>query len=221
MRKHYYIVLDTETANSLDDPLVYDLGFAVIDRQGNVYETYSFVIRDIFEYMPDIMETAYYKKKIPQYIEDIANGSRTVVTFAHARYVLHNICKKYNIRAIMAHNAHFDVKSLNTTIRYITKSKYRYFMPYGVEIWDTLMMARSTIAKHKKYIRFCDENDFCCKNGSVRLTAEILYRYITGDTDFNESHTGLEDVLIEKEIFIKCIRQHKKMKRVLYSVKEV
>ena len=26
-----YLVLDTETANSLDDPIVYDIGFAVID----------------------------------------------------------------------------------------------------------------------------------------------------------------------------------------------
>ena len=41
-----------------------------------------------------------------------------------------------------------------------------------------------------------------------------MYIYkITNNVDFTESHTGLEDVLIEKEIFVKCIRQHKKMKR--------
>ena len=50
------MVLDTETA-PMDrdfegvDPsnmLVYDLGFAVVDKYGNVYETKSFVNADIF-----------------------------------------------------------------------------------------------------------------------------------------------------------------------------
>ena len=33
-----YVVLDTETANSIDCPLVYDVGFEVIDSKGRVYE---------------------------------------------------------------------------------------------------------------------------------------------------------------------------------------
>lgn len=219
MKKHYYVVIDTETANSLTDPLVYDVGLAVIDRQGNVYETHSFVVRDIYSYMPDIMQTAYYAKKLPRYQKDIKSGTRTIVSLFEVRRTILDICKRYNIRAFMAHNARFDVLSLNTTMRYITKSKYRYFFPYGYEIWDTLMMARSTIGKQKKYKKFCTENGYLCKNGTVRLTAEILYRYITNDIDFSESHTGLEDVLIEKEIFVKCVNQKKKMKRCLYGKK--
>lgn len=43
--------------------------------------------------------------------------------------------------------------------------------------------------------------------------AEVIYRYLTGNIDFIESHTGLEDVMIEKEIFAHCNRQHKKMRR--------
>ena len=43
-----YLVLDTETANSLDDPIVYDIGFAVIDATGHVYESHSYVIADFF-----------------------------------------------------------------------------------------------------------------------------------------------------------------------------
>ena len=36
-KKKFYMVLDTETANGLDDPLVYDIGFAIIDKKGQVY----------------------------------------------------------------------------------------------------------------------------------------------------------------------------------------
>jgi hypothetical protein len=49
------------------------------------------------------------------------------------------------------------------------------------------------------------------------MTAEVLYRFITKDNDFVESHTGLEDVMIEKEILAYCYRQHKKMKKELFN----
>ena len=55
------------------------------------------------------------------------------------------------------------------------------------------------------------------KNGKVRLTAEIIYRFISKDNDFVESHTGLEDVTIETEILAYCKRQHKKMRKKLYE----
>jgi hypothetical protein len=43
------------------------------------------------------------------------------------------------------------------------------------------------------------------------LTAEILYRYITGNLEFEESHTGLEDVDIERQILAYCFAKHKAM----------
>ena len=35
-RISYFLVFDTETANSLDNPLMYDLGFAIVDKRGKV-----------------------------------------------------------------------------------------------------------------------------------------------------------------------------------------
>jgi hypothetical protein len=55
------------------------------------------------------------------------------------------------------------------------------------------------------------------KNNQVRLTAEILFRYITRDLDFIESHTGLEDVDIERQILAYCFRKHKAMKKSLWN----
>jgi hypothetical protein len=67
------------------------------------------------------------------------------------------------------------------------------------------------------YRRFCEENGYITKNNQCRYTAEIIYRYITKDNDFIESHTGLEDVEIEAQIFAYCVRQHKKMKKNLWE----
>ena len=58
-RRHIYgIMLDTETANTIEDNgkmdmtnvLPYDIGFAIVDSHGRVYEKHSFVIADIYIY---------------------------------------------------------------------------------------------------------------------------------------------------------------------------
>lgn len=212
-RKSYYLTIDTETANGLDDPMMYDLGGAIHDKQGRVYETFSFVIYDVFCADRKLFDTAYYAEKRPIYEEQIAAGLRRIVSIYTARSYVAYLCRKYNVKAIIAHNARFDYKSTNYTLRYVTKSKTRYFLPYGIPLWDTLKMAQDTICKQPTYIRWCQRNGYCQKNGKPRATAEILYRYITQNLEFIEDHTGLEDVLIEKEIFVRCMAQHKKMRK--------
>ena len=212
-RGSYFLTIDTETANNMDNPFVFDIGGAIHDKQGNVMETFSCIVKEVFYGMPDLMAEWFYQSKLPMYRAQIKQGFRQVKSWYEIRTHIHKLCDKYSVKAIIAHNMRFDYRSTNTTQRYLTYSKYRYFFPKDIPLWDTLSMARDTIVKQKTYIRFCENNGYCTKNGKPRATAEILYRYITNDVDFTESHTGLEDVLIEKEIFVKCIRQHKKMKR--------
>ena len=208
-----YVVLDTETANSIDCPLVYDIGFEVIDSKGKVYEKYSLTIADIYCGERELMKSAYYADKLPQYEKEMANGERKLVSLATAKKILAKVCKEYNVKAIMAHNARFDYRSATTTQRYVTKSANRYFFPYGVEIWDTLEMAKSVVKDKPTYKNYCEKRGFVTANGKPKLTAEILYRFISGEDDFVEHHKGLDDVEIEKEIFVYCKRQHKKMRK--------
>jgi hypothetical protein len=201
----YVIVLDTETTNSLEEPLCYDIGLAVIDTElGIVVEHRSFVIAEIFLDRL-LMNSAYFKEKIPQYWNEIKNGSRVLCSFRTARFELCRICKYYGIKIICAHNARFDYLSCNLTQRYLTKSKYRYFFPYGTKIFDTLKMSREVFKDDNRYDNFCKENNYLTSRGQNRFTAEIIYRFLNNDNSFEESHTGLEDVLIEKDIFLYCI----------------
>ncbi len=202
MRK--FIVLDTETTNSLDDPLTYDIGFAVIDEKGKVYESYSFVIADIF-LDKELMKNAYFADKIPQYWEDIKDGKRKLAKLLTVKKILTKVMRDNHINIVIAHNARFDYRSLATTQRFLTSSKYRYLLPYGTEVWCTLKMARQALKNNIEYDNFCYENNYLTKRGCKRYTAEILYRFLTGQNDFVESHTGLEDVMIEKEIFVFCM----------------
>ena len=225
-RRTYIMMLDTETCNirndengklDMRDVLVYDKGWEVIDKHGNVYEKKSYIAKEIFFGMSDVMISAYYANKIPKYLEEIAKGERVVASFYEIRKDFLDTMKRYETNIVCAHNARFDYNALNTTQRYLTKSKYRYYFPYGTEVWDTLKMARSVVAKTPTYKRFCEENGYITKNNQVRLTAEILYRYITRDNEFVESHTGLEDVDIERQILAYCFRKHKAMKKALWN----
>lgn len=201
-----YLIIDTETTNSIDDPLAYDVGFAVIDEAGHVYEAHSYVVAEIF-LDEELMAEAFFADKIPQYWEDIKSGKRELRRLNTIRLRLRDCMKRWNVDTVIAHNMRFDYRSTNLTQRYLTGSKYRYFFPYGVQIWDTLKMARNVFKNDEAYGEFCYENEYLTKRGQRRYTAEILYRYLTNNNDFVESHTGLEDVMIEKEIFCECMRR--------------
>jgi hypothetical protein len=227
-RKVYGIMLDTETANTIVEEdgnlemrfvLPYDIGFAVIDTKGNIYEKYSFVNEDIFCDEFKLMQSAYYADKIPNYIRDLAKGNRKLANTFEIRKTICDLIEKYDCKFVCCHNARFDYRALNNIQRWTTKSKYRYFLPYGIEVWDTLKMARDVIAKMPTYRKFCEENGFMTKHKTPQpqLTAEVIYRFITNNVDFIESHTGLEDVEIETEIFKYLVRQHKPMRKKLFE----
>lgn len=226
-RRNYILILDTETANTWTDEkgqldchntLVYDCGWIVADTKGNIYEKRSFVNSDIFVYERELMKSAFYGSKIPRYVNDLRNGKRAMMNTFEIRQAMLSDIRTYGIKYVCAHNARFDYNSLNSTIRYVSKGVCRNWFPYGsVEWWDSLAMARSVIAKMPTYKKFCMENNLLTKNNRVKMTAEACYRFILNDPTFEESHTGLEDVLIEYCILLYCYRQHKAMNKKLFK----
>ena len=205
------IVLDTETTNSIDDPLCYDIGFAVVNPfTGEVIEQQSYVVAEVF-LDKELMSYAFFADKIPQYWEDIKAGRRQLAKFSTIRRALASACREYGVTKLFAHNMRFDNRSCNLTQRWLTSSKWRYFFPFGVEMWDTLKMARNLLKDDDAYGEFCYTNDYLTKNGQRRYTAEIIYRFLIDDVTFVEEHKGIEDVLIEKEILKYCLAMDAEM----------
>lgn len=201
------IVLDTETTNSIDEPIAYDMGWAVVDLETEeVLKTESYAVAEIF-LDKELMACAFFADKIPSYWEEIKNGSRKLARLATIHRSLANDCKAYDVAEIYAHNAIFDNRSCNLTQRYLTGSKYRYFFPFGIRLCDTLKMSREAFGRDEAYDAFCEEHGYKTKNGQNRFTAEILYRFMSGENEFEEVHQGLDDVMIEKEILFECRRR--------------
>ena len=196
------LIIDTETTNSLDDALVYDCGFIVADYNGTIYSKHSFVNADIF-CDKELMSSAYFAEKIPQYWTEIKNGSRTLTSFRNIIWTLRHIMKENNITKVYAYNCRFDYCSLATTQRYITSSKYRYFFPYGTEFHDILALARHCFKSDENYHQFCTDNNYLTTYGKDRHTAEIVAQYLF-DKSFTEEHTALADCEIEYKILLEC-----------------
>ena len=221
-RKHYILCVDTEATNCIQEgwkisknSLPYDIGFVVMDTHGMIYDKYSFVNSDVFYGMPELMESAYYAKKLPRYHEEIACGLRTVADTWEIRRKMLEVCETYGIKEVVAHNASFDYDTLNNIVRYLTGSKVRYWFPFDtIEWWDSMKMAQSVICKMPTYKAHCKDT-LGLSRASAK--AENLYRWIIQDPDFVEAHTGLEDVLIESQIVAYCYRQHKAMNKRLFT----
>ena len=116
-RIKYLIVLDTETANSFSDEtgkldlsnsLVYDIGWQVVDKQGRVYEKKSYIVEDIFFGYSEMMKSAYYAKKIPQYLKEIEEGKRKVERFYKIRLDLLDTLKRYDTKVVSIYDVRMD-----------------------------------------------------------------------------------------------------------------
>lgn len=121
-RRKYYLVLDCETATlpcaadydaaarkkiAIAKPLIYDLGWQIVDRKGRVYARRNFLISEIFS-VPSIFNTAYYACKRPIYLEKLAKGEITLTDWRTAAAALEEDMAE--VEAVGAYNSMFDFK---------------------------------------------------------------------------------------------------------------
>lgn len=194
------LIVDTETANGLEAPMPYDLGYCIIDENFNVLVERSFVISEIF-FDHEMMASAFYAEKMPQYWQDIKDKKRKIVRACTARRIVWEDMKKYNVKEVGAYNMSFDRRAIKNDIRFITGSSLRWFFPYDTKYFCIWNMACTSILQTPDYINFCLKNELLSAKGNILTSAEAVHRYLTDNMEFSESHTGLEDVMIEKEIF--------------------
>ena len=220
------LILDTETCPiepcdkvAKQNNLVYNIGWRIVyPSVGKAGESKSYLVKEIFIDEAQKMATCYYADKLPQYHEGMKTHQYTLAGFFDIIADLAETCNRCHVTAICAHNAAFDIDALNTTIRYLTGLHTIRALPQNIEVWDSVKMANSILGTNKKYKQWCMTNNYMTKhkNPRPRMTAEILYKYITGNLDIKEEHTALADVIIETEIVFYLYSKHKKMNCVLY-----
>lgn len=211
-KKQYFLVIDVEGTRSQK---VYDIGFVITDRNGNIYQEFSGVVAEIFFGWREEMKTSYYSKKIPKYLDNIGNLQTNVFSFEYIRQQVFTAIQQYEITAICAYNIQYDKNALNKTLSLLTNGSETEYFPAETIFYDIWGMACQVLCIQKHYVKLAIQENWVTNSGNMQTSAEFVYRYITKDTTFQEEHTGLADCLIEVSIFVKCIKQHKTMTRTI------
>lgn len=254
-RRHgeLFMVLDCESATlpyaanyteaqrkniAIAKPLIYDLGWQIIDRKGRVYARKSYLINEIFN-TPTIFNTAYYADKRPAYLEKLSRGEIILTDWATATADM--VADMAEVAAVGAYNAMFDYKKalpftelymkmlystvpgeLNTwmanqeTICHELAMGTRRDNPNRQEFEPAIFrfrqksyplfclwgMSCAELLNCDEYRSLCVEHEWKTESGKYfKTSAETTFRFISGNNEFIEAHTAVEDAIIESAMF--------------------
>lgn len=213
-KERYLMFIDTETIGTLnvkESVLPFEIGMKVLDTENNkIVKEKSYLVRKFFN-NKFIMLSTFSATKYPNYFEKLENDKRyKTMSVNDISKDIEKTISRYGIKIMVAHNGNFDKTAMS-----------RLFNEFGVEnpfekidLLDTMEISK-IITFSKDYTNFCLENkdnlnsmkdsNFITNSGRVRITAQAIYCYLTQNPDFQEAHTGLEDIDIEIEIFRKSM----------------
>lgn len=197
--KNVYCLIDTETAEMNK---VYDFGYILFDKKGNILFERNYINIDIFD-NDNYMQNAYYAWKKPLY----NNLENVIYTTTKGMFIdFFKMCEKYNVTHLLAYNLSFDMKALKYTANKFAHIDINYD---NFILVDVMRTAIETLINTDKYRTFCKKNNEITEKGNYKSSAETVYRYINCDIDFSEDHTALSDCYCEYSIFMKCLKQKK------------
>lgn len=202
MKKNIYCIIDTETAGGLFAPLCYDIALIIFDRSGHEYTRKNWLVREVWN-DAEKMNSAYYAWKRPLY-DTIPAMLVNAIRFAED---FTSTLAEFGVTHILAYNLKFDLRAIsNTTKTFISG----YIFNPSIKNLDIWGMACELLLNTAKYRKTAEENGWMTDKGNFKTSAEVAYRYLTGENDFDESHTALDDCDIEKVIFLTCLNKKKK-----------
>lgn len=220
---------------SIAKPLIYDLGWTIIDENGNILKKVNFLIAEIFS-VPSIFDTAYYKDKRTLYLEKLQKNEIVLAPWSVASAELEKDLQ--TVDCVGGSNSMFDFKkAIPFTELYIsklyspdfhkwleeqhricdwiaeggkpkadkTKDLEKAIFRYRGKVYD-LFDVWGLACKHlincDEYKMMCLENGWKTQSGVYFITnAEKIFAFLTQNTEFCESHTAIDDCLIESVIF--------------------
>lgn len=259
VKENRYLVLDCETATlpfaneiagddadkkkkiAIARPLIYDIGWTICNRKGNIIDSKQFLIAETFS-VPAVFNTAYYAEKRPVYLEML---SKNEISIKPWREVMEIFVKDAAlVKSIGAFNAMFDFKkAIPFTELYINKlyspdyykwenvqralcskianEKYKKdeesnfepeifkFRGITYPLFDIWGLAVEHLLNTVTYKKECLNHRLLTNSGLYfKTSAESTYQYLCNKFDFVESHTALDDAIIETFILSKIAKKH-------------
>lgn len=206
MKKKFYAVFDTETVG-LSPKLVYDLALVICDKQGKIYAQKSWLVREVMTNAKLMMGAFYANRVFSHYIPAMDAQTLRLFDFATVRGEFNEMVKTFGASTVAAYNIGFDRSAIRETCNHCQHSGN--FLESKMDFADIWLAACTTILDRKTYRDFAHANNLVSDAGNIRTSAEAAYRFITNNPGFIETHTALEDSIIEAEILAQIFKTKK------------
>jgi hypothetical protein len=211
MKKHTYLIVDTETTKN---QTVADFGAVIMTRNGNIVEQFGAMVGGHFGKMPlfsdpkanpdDFWSEQSAKRRAKHYDDMLECGDRSISSPALINKWLERVCGQHD-PVLTAYNIAFDFgKCRNTDINLgIFGSRF------------CLMKAAKRHFVNEDYMRFCVENGRLTPTGLASTTADSMATYIIGNDLAPEPHTALEDARDYEAVILAKILETTTRKKLL------
>ena len=202
------LIIDTETTGDFTSPLIYDIGWVVLDKELNITVQREYLVQEVFN-NTFLMDSAYYASKKGMYEDRVRRYDIQVKPLQHIIKVLLKDMRQTKV--FSAYNVAFDYKAISSTIKLVASqlTDKWYKAINRKELLCIMKLAADTLLNSEDYIEVALTKGWFTAKGNLKSSAEVAYRYLTKDYDFIEKHTALADVLIEKDILKHCLRNYK------------
>lgn len=199
-RKMKIMVFDTETT-SLEKPFCYNIGYVIFDTETKeILSKKDFVVEQVW-HNSMLFSSAYYADKRQIYVSRLKGRTCTLDKFGYITQKMYRDIKEYGIEHAYAYNSSFDEKVFAFNCDW-----FKCINPFDtIAIHDIRGFVHKEIAFTADFQAFCDTYGLYTESGNYSTTAETLFQYISGDTEFVEEHTALADSMIELAILERCI----------------
>ena len=211
--KRHFLLIDTETIGDItkgEKAFPYDVSFINVYNWKVIFKQ-CFINSDIFD-NKYLMESAFYKNKIPFYNDKLQNDSNyKKVNDTQLLLCLNDFIKGNAIKYFLAFNVKFDYNAINNLYDKVgVKNDFKKL--YLIDIWKVCCdMLKMFPELYEAYMLFCYKNNYITDSKkNVRSNAETFNRFVNQDLMFIESHTGLEDTFCEYNILLKMLWYYEK-----------
>ena len=182
MKKHYYLIVDTETTFTRGEvDTVADFGAVIVDRQNRVIESLGVLVTE--EADKNLHFALGNPKETKKKYQLLLNaGKRSYMTVAQINDWLEMVALKYS-PVLTAYNIGFDMGKCRNTGIYLDQFDQRFCL------WGA---SKATICLDQEYAEWCAENMAYTATGRLSSKADYVAQYLD-PTLPPEPHTALED----------------------------
>jgi len=194
------IVFDTETIDT-KELSAFDIGYVVTDN-GIAVEQASFLIEETYK-GPLFKNAYYYEKNKERYEEYESTGQSLLVPLASARADLNKAIVHHAVEIIAGFIISFDIRALNYNFKkYLGETNEITVESLGKNrVVIDIPVLFALLYNGKEFKDWCKNNNCLTDKGNYKTTAEVIYRFISGNNEHEEEHTALQDSIEESAIF--------------------